>query len=770
MKLLGVPPLIMASIAFYVACYHILIHIRRRAGSEDLAFSLTCLAVGFYNICCVGNYNSSFPEQGAEWQRMQLLSLAILAIALLNFVLTYTGFRLGKLRLGIYGFFLICGGLQLLDRSDLTWRLGSPLVKQFALPGVGWEITYQEVAQGRATDVEATGLLVFFVFLYWVSLYYYAYKDARRGAWLLFAVTFFLVAICEDVMVSAGFYPFVYTIEYGFIGMVLVMAYAMSGQLVEATHDRLALHQSETELAEKGRFLESVVNLSPDILYIYDLVSKKNIYSNDGIHAVLGYSPDEIRAMGESLIRMLMDPDDFQAYAQNILPRYATARDGEEIRNQYRMRHQNGSWRTLESNEIIYTRQADGSPRQILGVIRDITERQQAEEERQFLEDQLRQREKITAIGQLAGGIAHDFNNQLGGIMGYADMLVNRLDDPHLNRFAQNIVMAATRASDLTKQLLAFGRKGKYLNVPMDTHRIILEVVELMKRSIDKRIEIKLHLDATPSLVVGDPTQLQNALLNLGLNARDAMPKGGELRFETKNEDIPPNDTEVDLVPGRYVRISVIDTGVGMDSATQRRLFEPFFTTKEVGKGTGLGLPSVYGTIKNHGGAIRVSSKLGQGSAFHLYLPAGEEEDSVEAAAAEELPKKFGQGGHILLVDDEPVILNLGRDILSEMGFQVTACADPLASLELYRKIWAEIDLVILDMVMPKLGGRDLFLAMREVNPDIKAILSSGFSIDGEPQDVLDDGIRVFLQKPFRQEGVAKALHSALTEINRPDL
>ncbi|MEI6147708.1 MAG: ATP-binding protein [bacterium] len=376
--------------------------------------------------------------------------------------------------------------------------------------------------------------------------------------------------------------------------------------------------------------------------------------------------------------------------------------------------------------------------------------------------EQLRQSEKMQAIGQLAGGVAHDFNNQLGGIIGFAELLSDNLTDPTLKVYAEKILEAGGRAADLTRQLLAFSRKGKYLSMPTDVHRVIQEVVELLNRSVDKRIEIQQYLEATPSLVLADPAQIQSALLNLGLNARDAMPEGGELFFRTCLVTFSADHPDEELKPGRYVQISVTDTGVGINAATMKRLFEPFFTTKEVGKGTGLGLASAYGTIKNHGGTIRVYSEPGHGSTFSIYLPVLEEEGAALVVREVAAPTPTGHG-RILIVDDERVILEIGTAMLHKLGYEVTACGDSHEALELYRKNWRTLDLVILDMVMPKMSGRDLFLAMRQINPGIKALLSSGYSINGEAQGILNQGVMAFLHKPYLWAELAQSVAKVLS-------
>ena len=388
----------------------------------------------------------------------------------------------------------------------------------------------------------------------------------------------------------------------------------------------------------------------------------------------------------------------------------------------------------------------DGQMTGVVEIARDITEQKR-------LEEQLRQSEKMDAIGQLAGGVAHDFNNQLAGIMGYADMLCRRLEDDNCRRYAENILKASRRSRDLTAQLLAFSRKGDYQSLPVDIHDTIHGVVSLLSRSIDKRIEVRQRLDANPSVTVGDPTQLDNALLNLALNARDAMPKGGLLTFSTDTTVLEERfcrmHHDFNLVPGKYLRVSVADIGMGMDAATISRIFEPFFTTKRPGDGTGMGLAAVYGTLVNHGGAILVESDVDVGTTFTVYLPLTE----APAPDRESLvvPITTDEGGaHIMVVDDEEAVRDLAVDVLTDFGYKVTICRDGVEAVEVYRESWQSIDLVVLDMVMPEMGGHDAFLAMKEINPDVKALLSSGYSLAGEARAILDAGVLDFVGKPFR--------------------
>ena len=399
-----------------------------------------------------------------------------------------------------------------------------------------------------------------------------------------------------------------------------------------------------------------------------------------------------------------------------------------------------------------------GSIHGVVLVFRDITDLKR-------LEDKIRQSEKMEAIGQLAGGIAHDFNNQLMGIMGYAELLRNRLSDPALKSDVENILKASHRASDLTSSLLAFSRKGKYLSVPVNVHKIIDEVVSMLEHSIDKRIEVKRILKADMTVISGDPTQLQNALLNLALNARDALPSGGEIIFSTDNvkmEDVFSKEDWDNAVKGRYLKICVIDDGIGMDDEIKKHVFEPFYTTKAHGKGTGIGLASVYGMVRNHKGAINVSSVPGEGTIFSLYFPLMQDKAESEKSDSRQAPAR--KVVKVLLADDEELVSKLVSNMLSTLGHKVVICRDGLEALETYSKSWHDFDLVVMDMMMPKMSGKDAFLKMKEINPEIKALLISGFSIDGEAQNLINAGMKAFIQKPFNFSEFTKIVNKVLED------
>jgi signal transduction histidine kinase/CheY-like chemotaxis protein len=380
---------------------------------------------------------------------------------------------------------------------------------------------------------------------------------------------------------------------------------------------------------------------------------------------------------------------------------------------------------------------------------------QRVEERTKALEEsqaRLRQAEKLEAIGLLAGGIAHDFNNQLTGIMAFADLIrITAKDNPDIREDAESILASCRRAVDLTGKLLAFARKGNLLAVPVDMHVVIADVMSLLERTFDKRITLRQRLIANPSTILGDPTQLHNALLNIALNARDAMPEGGELNFETgivELEEPYCKTLPYEIKPGSYLRLCITDTGCGMDKKTLQRIFEPFFTTKERGKGTGMGLPAVYGTMRSHNGAITVYSEPGHGTSVNLYFPWLKTVDQISAPVKESASVEKSHG-HVLLVDDEESVCKSVEKMLQVLGYTVTIHQNGKSALDYYKDNWKSVDLVILDMIMPVMGGKDTFVAMKKVNPHIIALLASGYSLNGEAQSIIDLGISGFIHKPF---------------------
>ncbi|MCP4154800.1 MAG: response regulator [bacterium] len=398
----------------------------------------------------------------------------------------------------------------------------------------------------------------------------------------------------------------------------------------------------------------------------------------------------------------------------------------------------------------------DGSIVGVVLVFRDITDQYK-------LEEQLRQSQKMDAIGQLAGGVAHDFNNMLGGIIGAADLLSLKVDkNAKLRKYVTIIQDAGKRAAQLTRKLLDFSRKGKDMTMQVEMHKLTKETIRLLERSIDRRISITENFAASRTTVTGDPSQLQNALLNLAINARDAMPEGGILTISTTNVTLSQNycNSVADSIkPGDYIEINVEDTGTGMSKEVQDRIFEPFFTTKGTGKGTGLGLASVYTMIRNHQGSINVYSHLDKGTVFKLYLPVIH---SPGVKQSEEKEKVYSGTGRILVVDDEAIIRVMAEEMLSNFGYKVITANDGAAGLEMFKNQHKKIDLVLLDIMMPRMNGKDAFLAMQKIDPNVKVLLISGFSRGIEIANLIDKGACGFLQKPFPRTELGKKVGQIL--------
>jgi two-component system cell cycle sensor histidine kinase/response regulator CckA len=386
-------------------------------------------------------------------------------------------------------------------------------------------------------------------------------------------------------------------------------------------------------------------------------------------------------------------------------------------------------------------------------IINDISDRKR-------MEADLRQAHKIEAIGTLAGGIAHDFNNLLMGIQGYTSLILFEMNTNHpyydkLKRIEDQVRSGA----ELTKQLLGFARGGRYEVKVADLNEVIDKTSTMFGRT-KKEIRIHGKFDNNLWAVEVDRGQIEQVFLNLYVNAWQAMPNGGDLYLETANvvidkEYMKPYSVKI----GRYVKVTVTDTGVGMDEKTKERVFDPFFTTKEMGRGTGLGLASTYGIIKGHKGMINVYSEKGNGTTFTIYLPASNKEIRKE----ETVPIDIMKGeGTILLVDDEDIILDVSCELLEMLGYKVYVAHSGREAIEIYKEKMDTIDLVIIDMIMPGMGGGETFDCLKHINRDVKVILSSGYSINGKAKEIMERGCRAFIQKPFQIHELSDRIRKVL--------
>ncbi|WP_237065346.1 PAS domain S-box protein [Microbulbifer guangxiensis] len=403
----------------------------------------------------------------------------------------------------------------------------------------------------------------------------------------------------------------------------------------------------------------------------------------------------------------------------------------------------------------------DGNLVGVLSIGSDITKQRRLEEE-------LRQAQKMQAIGELAGGIAHDFNNMIHGISGYAEVIRELSDHPQVGEYATHILTTAQHAAELTQQLLTFARKGKYQLRECNTHEIIRDVCAMLARTIDRRIIIEQNLLASRYHILGDTAQLKSALLNLGINAKDAMPDGGMLRLSSRNVEIesPTTISEFELQPGPHLQITISDDGTGMPESVRQRIFEPFFTTKDSGRGAGLGLAAVYGMTHMHQGAIRCHSMEGQGSSFDLFLPIGQVEEKTEGQTRHATGRS--KGIRIMVVDDEPMVRNYSKALFEMHGHRVWAFDSAETAIAFYRGNYREIDLVLLDMIMPKMDGQQLFSLLKAINPDINAILSTGYSVESKIESILQDGILECIRKPFTYDQLESLLKRLTAEGRLP--
>lgn len=392
---------------------------------------------------------------------------------------------------------------------------------------------------------------------------------------------------------------------------------------------------------------------------------------------------------------------------------------------------------------------------------RALEEKTRMEEQRRRLEEQLLVARKMEALATLAGGVAHDFNNLLMGIGGQLSILMEAHgpDNPDLDRL-QAMEKRVREGADLTRQLLGIARGGKYEARPTNLNRLVVKIKSLFA-STHKEIRVRASLASGIWTVDVDQAQIEHALLNICLNASQAMPDGGNLCLKTRNAVIDAIHAQsYDVKPGEFAVVEITDTGHGMDKSVLARIFDPFFTTKEMSHGVGLGLPSAYGIVRNHDGFIEVSTEKGKGSTFSVYLP------RAQVVAEKGGPGKSGArptgDRTVLLVDDEPIVADVAALMLGKLGYRVHQALGGEVALELFREHHGEIDLVLLDMIMPGMGGRETFRRLKEIDPDVRVVLSSGYSIEGQAQELIKDGCLGFLQKPYNLSDLDSKLETAL--------
>ena len=558
--------------------------------------------------------------------------------------------------------------------------------------------------------------------------------------------------------------PSMSAVRFGHIAQAL---FTLANQLSSAAYQNVQQARSiaERKLAEKAlrqseeRF-RMAMEATRDGLWDWDITTG-NVYYSPGYWLMLGYDAGTQLQSTEAWSEMIHPEDKEAVLAANY---DCIENRSETFMIEYRIRTIDGSWKWIQGRGRVVARDENGHALRMVGTHIDITERKQTEEEHERLTAQLQQSQKMESIARLAGGIAHDFNNMLTVIQGHADMALMNMqpDDPSFHRFSaiRDIVQ---RSADLTRQLLAYARKQPIVTRVLDLNKTIESMLSMLRRLIGDDIDLVWAPGTDLWSVQADPSQIDQILANLCVNARDAIAGVGKIIVETGKSTFDEEycAAHVGFIPGDYVRISVHDDGCGMDRPLLANIFEPFFTTKGIGKGTGLGLATVFGAVKQNGGFINVYSEPGQGSVFAIYLPRYESNAAVVTGIERTEPAQRGRET-ILLVDDDLTILEMTASMLQHLGYTVLAANTPSDAIRLAKEHDKKIDLLLTDVIMPEMNGRDLADRLHMHQPGLKCLFMSGYTADIiAHQGVLDQGVH-FIQKPFSHKALAAHIRKLL--------
>ncbi len=571
---------------------------------------------------------------------------------------------------------------------------------------------------------------------------------------LTLAVAVFTLALLR-VRVRPGESPAIWLFACGLLALPLLLG-------VAAIYQQIHNDQLRSEWGDELMLFRLIRENAADMIAVVD-VDGRRLYNSPSYEKVLGYSPADLERT-DSFEQI--HPEDRQLVKEAAQKARQT---GQGATLEYRFRHKNGSWRLLESTASLI-RSRRNEPDKFVIVNRDITARREAE--KALRESELRQTHRMEAVGRLSGGIAHDFNNILGVMIGYTDILDMRLreDDP-ARKTVEEIRKTGQRAAALTRQLLAFSRRQVLEPKVLDLNGVVTDIEKMLQRLIGENIELKTILAPTLGLLLADQGQMEQVILNLAVNARDAMPKGGKLTIETANAVL--DDTTIRHMPtaqpGDYVMLSVSDTGIGMDPQTRAKIFEPFFTTKEAGKGTGLGLATIYDVVKRSEGHIWVYSELGKGSVFKIYFP--RVRASAPLAASEARRSQPGTGNEtVLVVEDDESLREVTRDLLVQSGYRALQASNGEQALQVVERHHGPIHLLLADVVMPGMSGAALAAELTRSHPEMNVLYMSGYTDETVVRNgVLEPGI-LLLEKPFTRETLIGKVRDALGQpLARPE-
>jgi two-component system cell cycle sensor histidine kinase/response regulator CckA len=515
--------------------------------------------------------------------------------------------------------------------------------------------------------------------------------------------------------------------------------------------------EAEQKLREAEVRYRTLVEQLPLGTYIRPVdMTKPNIYASPQVEPMLGYTAEEWLT-NPDLLASIVHPDDRDyVIAEGLRVRET----GEPFRGEYRYIARDGRivW-VLDETYLVVNE--SGEP-WVQGFLLDISNRKATEEERDRLRDELHHAQKLEALGRLAGGVAHDFNNMLTAIEGYSELLLRGLDpDSPMRAHAEQIRRAARQASALPRQLLAFSRKQASQPARISLDDVVADASDLLRRLVGESIDLIAAPGSGPARVLADPALVEQVLLNLAINARDAMPDGGTLTIATKLLELTDETAEGDATPGHYVVVSVEDAGQGMDAETKARLFEPFFTTKPAGSGSGLGLATVYGIVAQSGGFVRVESEPGLGARFEVYFPQVEAMEELPGTPQPGLDEPAAAAGTVLLVEDEEVVRGLALTVLEDAGYRVVAAQSGVEALKIWEHRAGSFEVIVTDMVMPGVGGRELAERVLQDRAGMPVVLMSGYTEDAPLIETRGAPAPVFLQKPFAPHDLLAAIADA---------
>ncbi|HEY3275734.1 MAG TPA: PAS domain S-box protein [Syntrophorhabdaceae bacterium] len=514
-------------------------------------------------------------------------------------------------------------------------------------------------------------------------------------------------------------------------------------QELSRTYERLAVE------AEERRRLVTAIEQSAEGVLLIDEAGLKVEYANRAFLLLSGYERDEFVGSDVRILRSGEREESFYEFIRLDIEK------GNTWTGDYPLKRKDGAVILVEKN-ISPIRDSSGKVVSRVVTCHEVTEKRQ-------LEAQLRQAQKMEAIGTLAGGIAHDFNNILAAIIGFTEMALDDIPSTSpMQHHLELVLKSGFRGRDLVKQILAFSRKTDYQRAPLALEPLVKETLRLLRSSLPATIEIRTQIETIKDTVIASPSEIQQVIMNLCTNAAYAMRQsGGELTVALGEARIRPgSEADLKLPPGKYIELTVKDTGTGIDREVLKRIFEPFFTTKEVGQGTGLGLSVVYGIVKGLNGEVVVESTPGIGSAFRIFLPRGEE--ALVADEKHTARVKRGKKEHILFIDDEKILAELGKSHLERLGYEVTAMTDGMKAVRLFSKNPQQFNLVFTDMTMPEMTGLDVARSLIEKRPDIPIILCTGYSDDISPEKAAAMGIKGFLMKPLSRAELATSLRRVL--------